>query len=79
MSKNKFIKVSEQLPPIGVVVEAVAIYKPYIGSQEVVKETTLLRRINVKDTNKGWQWSDHEINTYYTRDVIKWRFLSSDE
>jgi len=54
------------LPPIGVVVQAKCIHS---GKEE----THLIRRIKTKDTAKGLQWSDFEINSYFTLKVVSWK------
>lgn len=56
----------KKLPPINAVVLAKC--QRIDGSIEIHK----IRRILSSDYAKGWQWSHHEIRTYFTLKVLSW-------
>jgi hypothetical protein len=69
---------SDELPPMNVEVEALFRYSKdwgkILGEHSVREEIGLTRRIPSNDNSKGWQWSDPEIKTYSTGEVIWWRY-----
>lgn len=36
-----------------------------------------IKRISIKDNNKGWQWSSVDFNSYFTLEVISWEYLNN--
>lgn len=58
-----------ELPPIGCVVSA------RCQRSDGSVDNYNIRRIKTKDTDKGWQWSHPEINTYFTLEVLSWRLI----
>lgn len=59
----------ENIPPINTIVLAQC--QRTDGAIEEYK----IRRITSKDYDKGWQWSHHEIRTYFTLKVLSWKLV----
>lgn len=62
---------TNNLPPLEVIVLA----KCQRSNGDMVHRK--IRRIKSKDTHLGWQWSDAEINTYFTLKVISWELSNN--
>jgi hypothetical protein len=57
------------LPLINVIVKAKC--KRIDGSIE----EHFIKRIHSKETSKGWHWSNPEIKTYFTLEVLSFEYL----
>jgi hypothetical protein len=80
MKNNNDKKIpTEELPPIGVVVEALCRcsrdWPKALGGSKVLEEVMEIRRIKVNDNSRGWVWSDKDIRTTMAWNVIWWRFI----
>lgn len=59
----------QDLPPINVIVKALC--KRIDGTIE----EHLIKRIHSKETSKGWHWSNSEIKTFFTLEVLAFKYL----
>lgn len=68
--KSKKLDIETQdLPPIDVIVKAKC--KRIDGTIEEFN----IRRIISKETQQGWHWSNSEIKTYFTLEVLSFEYL----
>lgn len=67
-----------ELPPLNVTVEALCRcsrnWPEALGGSKVFEDIKLIRRIKTNSNAKGWQWSHPEVETYFTWEVVSWRF-----
>jgi hypothetical protein len=40
------------------------------------KEEFKIRRIKSKGSSKGWQWSGTDFDSYFTLEVVSWRYIT---
>jgi hypothetical protein len=74
----KKFKTTKELPPFGVVVKALCRcsrdWPKALGGSKVMEDTFFIKRIKTKSNAQGWHWSNSDIETYFTWQVVSWSF-----
>lgn len=69
VKSNTMPNIDTELPPIDTIVKAKC--KRIDGTIE----EHFIKRILSKETSKGWHWSNSEIKTFFTLEVLSFEYL----